>query len=126
DGNTSDLNVNGSFDTNSGVGNGTSAALFGNVTAGNNVAVTSNEHVFLGITAGSVAVGIVGLGVGVGVGSVDANTASTIGSTATVSAGGNVDVKADYNLDKTGVPQMGLAIAGAGGFGGGAGAIIFV
>jgi hypothetical protein len=89
---------------------GTSAEIFGHVTAGGDVVVHADDNVGFGGIVGSAAGGAVGVGASVLVGSIDAQTTAEVGGTAVVSSGGAVDVYAGLQEDTST-----LAFAGAGG-----------
>ena len=89
---------------------GTSAEIFGHVTAGGDVVVHADDNVSFGGIVGSAAGGAVGVGASVLVASIDAETTAEIGGTAVISSGGQVKVYAGMQ-EKTST----IAFAGAGG-----------
>ena len=92
--------------------NGTSAEIYGNVTAGRNVNVVAADNLSALGLAGVIAVGAVGVGVGVYVLNVEGSTDAGINSGAQVTAGtaGAVTVRSAY-----GENILGIAIAGTAG-----------
>ena len=78
---------------------GTSAAIDGHVTAGGNVKVNADDDLSYNGIAGAAAGGFVGVGASVLVGQVKAASDARIGSSAIISAGGQVSVHAGLTED---------------------------
>ncbi len=122
---TSALDVSQDFDTTAPAAPGTSASILGTVHAKATINVTATDGTELGVTGGSIAVGLVGAGAAVAIANIDTNTAAFIAGSGMVSAGREINIKADFGLNKSG-NNIAQAYAGAGGFGGLAGAIVLV
>ncbi|MDX6411833.1 MAG: hypothetical protein QOE91_1349, partial [Gaiellaceae bacterium] len=89
---------------------GTSAQLFGHVTATGHVNVTADDNVGFGGIVGAAGGGAVGVGASILVGSINAQTTAEVGGGAIISAGGALNVHAHMSEDTST-----LAFAGAGG-----------
>jgi len=76
------------------INRGTSAELFGHVTATGNVTVRADDNVGFGGIVGAAGGGAVGIGASILVGSIDAETTAEVGGGAIISAGGQVLVYA--------------------------------
>ena len=120
---TSNMNVDGVFNTAAPAALGTSASIRGAVTAGGSVTVQATDTSQVETTSGSGGGGLVSVGAAVAIANVSPNTEAYI--TGTVASGGTITVNAVFTLNGPSQP-IANAIAGGGGFVAVAGAVIAV